>query len=201
MARFVDWIQSIALGLGAPGLFLVAFLDSSFLSLPEIVDIAPVMDGDAAQVANAAVCDECDARIGRRMPACSTAWAARGDRFISGGSAPTASSGRWSCSSATGVMAVLIPSLLPPPAPFKIFVLLAGVAGISAGRFASAIAIGRGVRYFGEALLAVVVRRPGDGVPARERPHGRHVALAVAPGRRPCGAYLLWQKTQAGGRR
>ena len=32
-----------------------------------------------------------------------------------------------------GVMAVLVPSLLPPPAPFKIFVLLAGVAGISAG--------------------------------------------------------------------
>ena len=31
-----------------------------------------------------------------------------------------------------GVMAVLVPSLLPPPAPFKIFVLLAGVAGISA---------------------------------------------------------------------
>ncbi len=49
-----------------------------------------------------------------------------------------------------GVMAVLIPSLLPPPAPFKIFVLLAGVAGISVGRFITAIAIGRGIRYFGE---------------------------------------------------
>ena len=52
-------------------------------------------------------------------------------------------------------MAVLIPSLLPPPAPFKIFVLLAGVAGISAPRFVTAIAIGRGIRYFGEGLLAV----------------------------------------------
>ena len=39
-----------------------------------------------------------------------------------------------------GMMAVLIPSILPPPAPFKIFVLLAGVAGISAPRFAAAIA-------------------------------------------------------------
>ena len=35
-----------------------------------------------------------------------------------------------------GVMAVLIPCLLPPPAPFKIFILLAGVAGISAARLA-----------------------------------------------------------------
>ena len=52
-------------------------------------------------------------------------------------------------------MAVLIPSLLPPPAPFKIFVLLAGVAGISVPQFALAIAIGRGIRYFAEGLLAV----------------------------------------------
>ena len=29
-------------------------------------------------------------------------------------------------------MTVLIPSLLPPPMPFKIFVILAGVAGIDA---------------------------------------------------------------------
>src|SRR5512143_1631064 len=32
-------IQGIALSLGGPGLFLIAFLDSSFLSFPEVVDI------------------------------------------------------------------------------------------------------------------------------------------------------------------
>jgi uncharacterized membrane protein YdjX (TVP38/TMEM64 family) len=52
-------------------------------------------------------------------------------------------------------MAVLIPSILPPPAPFKIFVLLAGVADISATRFSIAILIGRGVRYTTEGLLAL----------------------------------------------
>ena len=31
--------HGFALGLGAPGLFLIAFLDSSFLSLPEVVDL------------------------------------------------------------------------------------------------------------------------------------------------------------------
>ena len=54
-----------------------------------------------------------------------------------------------------GVMAVLIPSILPPPAPFKIFVLLAGVADISVGRFTTAILIGRGLRYTVEGLLAL----------------------------------------------
>src|SRR6186997_2784914 len=39
MSRFVDRIQAFALSLGGPGLFIVAFLDSSFLSLPEINDL------------------------------------------------------------------------------------------------------------------------------------------------------------------
>ena len=43
MARIVAWVQAFALGIGGPGLFLVAFLDSSFLSLPEINDLLVVM--------------------------------------------------------------------------------------------------------------------------------------------------------------
>ena len=54
-----------------------------------------------------------------------------------------------------GVLAILIPALLPPPAPFKVFVILAGLAGIGTSRFLVAIAIGRGIRYFGEGALAV----------------------------------------------
>ena len=73
-----------------------------------------------------------------------------------------------------GVMAVLVPSLLPPPAPFKIFVLLAGVAGISAARLATAIAIGRGVRYLALGILAV---RYGERAMAYMREHGTAVSL------------------------
>src|SRR4249920_2724683 len=39
MGKFVDRIQALALALGGPGLFIIAFLDSSFLSLPEINDL------------------------------------------------------------------------------------------------------------------------------------------------------------------
>src|ERR1044071_9144054 len=42
MGKVGVWIRGVALALGAPGLFLVAFLDSSFLSLPEIADIMVV---------------------------------------------------------------------------------------------------------------------------------------------------------------
>src|SRR5215510_1499161 len=39
MQRLVDWVKGFALSLGGPGLFLIAFLDSSFLSFPEVVDL------------------------------------------------------------------------------------------------------------------------------------------------------------------
>jgi membrane protein DedA with SNARE-associated domain len=54
-----------------------------------------------------------------------------------------------------GTLAILVPSLLPPPAPFKLFVLLAGVARLPRTRFAIAVAAGRGLRFFGQGLLAV----------------------------------------------
>ena len=43
MSRIVNWVQGFALAIGGPGLFIVAFLDSSFLSLPEINDLLVVM--------------------------------------------------------------------------------------------------------------------------------------------------------------
>ena len=54
-----------------------------------------------------------------------------------------------------GLLAVVVPSLLPPPTPFKIFVLMAGAAAVAPWRFALAIVIGRGIRYFGQGYLAV----------------------------------------------
>src|SRR5262249_7609464 len=55
-----------------------------------------------------------------------------------------------------GVLAVIVPSLLPPPTPFKIFVLSAGTFGISWPKFLTAVVIGRGIRYFSEGMLAVM---------------------------------------------
>ena len=43
MSRLVSWVETFAASLGGPGLFLVAFLDSSFISLPEINDVLVVM--------------------------------------------------------------------------------------------------------------------------------------------------------------
>ena len=43
MQSFIKWVYGVALSLGGPGLFVVAFLDSSFISLPQINDLLVVL--------------------------------------------------------------------------------------------------------------------------------------------------------------
>lgn len=53
------------------------------------------------------------------------------------------------------VLSVLVASVLPPPFPFKLFVITAGVFRLSVARFALAVAVGRAFRFFLEGFLAV----------------------------------------------
>ena len=57
--------------------------------------------------------------------------------------------------------AIMLPSMLPPPTPFKLFVLSAGVAEMSFSRFLSAIFFGRFIRF---ALESLIVIRYGPGI-------------------------------------
>ncbi len=52
------------------------------------------------------------------------------------------------------VMSVLVASLLPPPFPFKLFVVSSGVVRLNIVRFTIAIAAGRTFRYLLESYLA-----------------------------------------------
>jgi len=76
-----------------------------------------------------------------------------------------------------GLLALIVPALLPPPAPFKLFVLMAGVAGVPPLRFVSAIAVARGTRY---AALGVLAIWYGDAALELMRTRGREVALWAA---------------------
>ena len=53
------------------------------------------------------------------------------------------------------VLSVLVASVLPPPFPFKLFVITAGVFRLSVVRFAAAVAVGRAFRFFLEGFIAV----------------------------------------------
>ena len=58
-------------------------------------------------------------------------------------------------------LALMLPSMLPPPTPFKLFVLSAGVAEMSFGRFLGAIFSGRMLRF---GLLSILVIRFGPQI-------------------------------------
>ena len=195
MGRIVEWAQGFALALGAPGLFVVAILDSSILTLPEINDILVVLLVTrhksrlvlyaAAATAGSIVGSLVLFTIGRKggeavlQKRFSVERSARARAFIE----------------KYGVLAVIIPSLLPPPMPFKMFVLLSGVGRMSASRFVTAVAIGRGTRYFGEGLLAL---RYGDQTMAFLHEHSRTVALVLGIAILVGGAaYLLVQRANA----
>ena len=55
-----------------------------------------------------------------------------------------------------GILSILVPSLLPPPCPFKIFVLSAGVFAVPTSKFIFAVAVGRAIRYLTWGVLAVL---------------------------------------------
>ena len=73
-------------------------------------------------------------------------------------------------------MALMIPALLPPPAPFKLFVLAAGVARVRPMQFVIALTVARGARYVALGVLAIYYGRAALDV---MRTHGRTVALVV----------------------
>jgi len=55
-----------------------------------------------------------------------------------------------------GLLTVVVPSMLPPPCPFKIFVLSAGIFRLGLHEFLIAVAIGRTIRYAMWGILAVL---------------------------------------------
>ncbi|HEX7316780.1 MAG TPA: VTT domain-containing protein [Pyrinomonadaceae bacterium] len=68
------------------------------------------------------------------------------------------------------VLSVLVASVLPPPFPFKLFVITAGVFRLSLARFAAAVAVGRAFRFFLEGFLAVRYGEQAKEVLAKNYP-------------------------------
>jgi len=79
--------------------------------------------------------------------------------------------------------AIMLPSMLPPPTPFKLFVLSAGVAEMSFSRFLSAIFFGRFLRF---ALESLIVIRYGPQIwgfiGSAFHNHLRYTVAAIAAG-------------------
>jgi membrane protein YqaA with SNARE-associated domain len=154
LKKLNDWALALTGAYGGLGLFLVAFLDSSVLSFP---------------IANDLIVIQLSIQQPQRMPYyafMATLGSLAGSVFLyflakKGGEAmfrkrAGARAERIrSWLERNAFLSVAIPSVLPPPMPFKAFVLAAGVFQIPMRTFVFALIVGRGFRYVAEGILAI----------------------------------------------
>jgi membrane protein YqaA with SNARE-associated domain len=174
------WKQRIiafASGLGAPGLFLISYLDSSVLSFPIINDLLLIqlsMQRPERMPLYALM-----AATGSVLGCLTLYFLARmgGEAYFHRKAGARAFAIRhWV--ERNGFGGILIAALLPPPTPFKIFVFAAGVFEAPLFGFASAITLARLSRYFGVGYLAV--RYGSDAMPYLAAHKLQVAALVIA---------------------
>lgn len=191
MTRIVLWLQSFAQAIGGPGLFVVAALDASVLSLPEVNDLLVIV-----------MVTRAPAWV-LYYPAMAAAGSVAGSLFIyylgrKGGEALLRRRFRREQIELTfdrfrryGIAAVIVPSLLPPPTPFKLFCLAAGAVGMPTFTFAMAVFAGRGARYGAAGVLAYFF---GEAAFAYLHQHGNTAAWVVGIAAASALAVYYWRR-------
>ncbi len=156
MEQFVAWLQPILERFGGVGMAIMAAVDCSFVSMPNLSDLLIIWQTiqhpdrwwyyalmtTVGSVAGSMVIYE----IGRRS----------GETFLLKRFKPEYVAHVRKLFARYGMWVISVIAMMPPPAPYKVFVLLAGVGGVGPGMFALAVAIGRGLRYGIEGWLSRV---------------------------------------------
>lgn len=153
-AKLPKWLLKITATTGGAGLLLVAFFDSSVLSFPFVTDALMIqlsMSRPARMPYYATM-----AALGSLAGCIWLYLLARkgGETYFrrhAGKGAEKAK--RWVQRNA--FLSAFIPAILPPPFPFKVFVLAEGVFQVPLRTFSVSLLLGRGLRYFAEGILAV----------------------------------------------
>jgi membrane protein YqaA with SNARE-associated domain len=176
--KITNWLGKVATYLGAFGafgVFIVGALDATFVPMPGGVDAITLLlshqtpehwwlyatAATLGSVVGCVVLYEISRRAGRRaLSRFSEKRQQRVKELIE----------RYD------VFAVIVASLAPPPFPFKVFVVSAGVFRFPLLRFAVAIAAGRAFRFFIEAYLAA---RYGDQAKDLFAHYYPYVALVI----------------------
>ena len=194
--RLAQAVLPVAHALGAPGVGLIALLDSSFLTFPEVTDALIVMltvDRPQAWWLYGVV-----ATLGSWWGCLALYYVARrgGEAVLDRWIRPETKARLFSLFARFGLVTIVVGSLAPPPVPFKPFVVLAGATRVSPLVFSLFVIGARGFRYVGEAWLA---RRYGSQAVRYMNQNIGHVAfwagiVLLAAG----GAFLVWKRLRAG---
>jgi membrane protein YqaA with SNARE-associated domain len=188
-----EWLVVTFRAYGAIGLLVLSFVDSGLMPLPEAADFLVVTMGIAhpsvlplyvlaATLGSVGGCvflyfiaaKGGHAFLERRLGAARSAQIrARFEKYE--------------------FVTLLVTSMLPPPTPFKAFILTAGVVEVSPWKFGLAIGIGRLIRYGVEGYLAI---RYGDAVLTWIKAHGLQLGMWVLIGAAAV-TLALWLKSRS----
>ena len=164
----LDWLKSWFLEIShqviiaplhwaAPLMILVGALDSSLLTLPELNDYITI--ARIANNPNEVYYFPLFPAIGSVIGCLALYRIARsGEKFIAKRFHPKHLDRVEALYRKWGLFALVIPALLPPPMPFKIFVVAAGALNYPPARFAITIMIARTARYYFWGILAYFYR-------------------------------------------
>ena len=154
LGRKLGQLAEYLIAYGAVGLFAIALIDSALVPLPGGPDAVMILLSTAqpawmplyaaaatlGSVAGCLILYSISRRAGRRAL----------ERF-----SPVKQARVRNLMERYDALAVLVASILPPPFPFKLFVIMAGVLRMNRWRFAIAVGIGRAFRFLLEGYLAV----------------------------------------------
>jgi membrane protein YqaA with SNARE-associated domain len=148
------WLQAAVAVTGGLGLFLIAFLDSSVLTFPVINDLLLIdlsIQYPARMPFYAAM-----ATLGS-VGGCVLLYyiARKGGEAMFHKHAGLRAKKIRAWTKRNGFISIIGTALLPPPTPFKVFVVAAGALEMPVRTFVLGLLVARGIRFFGEGILAV----------------------------------------------
>lgn len=175
------WLQALVASTGGLGLFLIAFLDSSVLTFPVINDLLLIdlsIHYPARMPYYAGM-----ATLGSVGGCLLLYYLARkgGEAMFHKHAGPRARHiHAWI--NRNGFACILLTALLPPPTPFKVFVIAAGALEMPVRSFVLGLSLARGFRFFGEGFLAVKYGNQGTQFLLTHKLEVAGIALAVVLG-------------------
>ncbi len=179
LTGLIDWFKNLKatlIGFGAFGIFLIALMDAAFIPMPGGPDIVVI----TLSIATPSLMP---LYVLAAMAGSTTGSLILYFIALKGGQAALrkfSAEKRAKVQKALDkydIWAMLVAAVMPPPFPFKLFVLSAGAFRMKLWRFVLAMILGRGFRFVLEGLLAV---RYGEQATEILKQHSIKIGLGIA---------------------
>jgi membrane protein YqaA with SNARE-associated domain len=194
LAKWTHWILAVLTPLGIWGVGAFAFVDAAFLGMP----LDAIVGGYVYAAPRRFLLLSAMAAAGSALGSIVIYWIGyKGGEVLL---AKRVGEARFKKIHAAferyGFFGLMVPSMLPPPTPFKLFVLTAGVIEMSFAKFLAAIFFGRFLRF---CILSLLVVRFGPeivGFFGSAVPNHLRLTLAILAVLVLVGCWFWWTRKQ-----